>query len=272
MAVVTTDYEGMRDPTRPHHYMVGELEGRALLDAVRALESLPVAKDRLNLTNLYTGGYSQGGHAALWADKIASEYAPDLKIKGVIGYGPVMSVKTTLADVTHGANINWFGPYVVYSYRDYYRTAYPLGEMLTSKVVSGLDADVPNHCIDTDIPFWGRTPAGVYTPEFIKTLADNNWAGTQYEEFGKQMDLNAVGSLPTASAKLINTGALDNVVLATQQTAGASQLCATSSGPVRQVVYPKANHYDTMLQSYQDTLAFMRTLNAGEKPNPTCLP
>ena len=272
MAVVTTDYEGMRDVARPHHYMVGELEGRALLDAVRALKELPVAQDRLNLTNLYTGGYSQGGHAALWADKIVSEYAPELKIKGVVGYGPVMSVKTTLADVTHGANINWFGPYVLYSYRDYYRTNYPLGEMLTPRVVTGLDTDVPNHCIDTNIPFWGRTPAGVYSPDFLRVLADNAWTGSQYEEFGRQLDLNAVGSVPTTSAKLINTGALDNVVLASQQTAGTTQLCATSSGPVRQVVYPKATHYDTMLQSYQDTLTWMRTLNIGEKPNPSCLP
>lgn len=272
MAVVTTDYEGMRDAGRLHHYMIGELEGRALLDAIRALKNLPIAKDRLNLSNLYTGGYSQGGHAALWADKIAAEYAPELKIKGVVGYGPVMSVKTTLADVAHGANINWFGPYVLYSYRDYYHTNYPLGEILTPRTASGLDADVPSHCIDTNIPFWGRSPAGVYTPGFLKVLADNTWIGSQFEDFGKQLDLNAVGSVPTQSAKLINTGALDNVVLASQQTAGTSQLCATSSGPVRQVVYPKATHYDTMLQSYQDTLAWMRTLNAGDKPNPTCLP
>jgi hypothetical protein len=46
-AAVTTDYEGMRDPGRLHHYMVGELEGRALLDAVRALRQLPQATGRL---------------------------------------------------------------------------------------------------------------------------------------------------------------------------------------------------------------------------------
>src|SRR5262249_21139617 len=43
-ATVITDYEGMRDPARMHHYMVGELEGRAVLDSVRALRNLPQTK------------------------------------------------------------------------------------------------------------------------------------------------------------------------------------------------------------------------------------
>lgn len=270
LAVVTTDYEGMRDPGRIHHYMVGELEGRALLDAVRALPKLPQAKDRVNSADLFVGGYSQGGHAAFWADKIAADYAPELKIKGVVGYGPVMSVKTTLADVTRGANINWFGPYVLYSYHDYYRTTYPLTDMLLPVTAERLNADVPAHCIDTDIHQWGRTPTGVYTPDFLQVLTNNAWENTPYAEFGHQLDLNAVGSDPTASAKRINTGAQDNVVLPSQQAAGAAQLCRSSSGSVQQVVYPHATHYDTMAQSFYDTITWMRGIVAGQTPATTC--
>lgn len=270
LAVVTTDYEGMRDPSRIHHYMVGELEGRALLDAVRALTKLPQVKGRLKIANLFVGGYSQGGHAALWADKIAPEYAPELHIKGVVGYGPVMSVKATLADVAHGANINWFGPYVLYSYNDYYRTTYPLTQMLLPVTAERLGKDVPAHCIDTDIPHWGRNPFGVYTPDFMATFLNNAWEGTAYAEFGHQLDLNAVGSDPTASAKRINTGGLDNVVYPSQQVAGAQQLCSSSSGPVQQVTYPRATHYDTMLQSFADTLAWMRDVMAGHVSASNC--
>lgn len=266
MAVVTTDYEGMRDTSRIHHYMIGELEGRALLDAVRALRNLPQAKDRLNTGQLFLGGYSQGGHAAFWADKIAGDYAPDLRVKGVVGFGPVMSVKSTLADVTRGANINWFGPYVLYSYYDYYHTAYPVSQMLVPLVAQRLNADVPAHCIDTDIAHWGRSAAGVYTADFLKALTDNTWEGTPYAELGRQLDLNVVGSDPTASAKRINIGALDNVVLPSQQIAGAQQLCASSSGQVQQVMYQKATHYDTMLQSFTDTVNWMRAVTAGSLP------
>jgi hypothetical protein len=66
-AMVTTDYEGMRDPGRMHHYMVGELEGRAVLDSLQALRNWKSAKDRIDSGKLFVAGYSQGGHAALWA-------------------------------------------------------------------------------------------------------------------------------------------------------------------------------------------------------------
>lgn len=269
-AVVTTDYEGMRDTSRIHHYMVGELEGRALIDAVRALRHLPQSAGRLRASDVFVGGYSQGGHAALWADKIASRYAPELTIKGVIGYGPVVSVASTLADVTRGANINWFGPYVLYSYRDYYQTAFPMNEIFVPKVANTLDTDVPAHCINTNIAFWGSSPAGVFTPQFLQVLASGVFAGTPYAELGKQLEANAVGNNPTASAKRINTGALDNVVLPSQQITGAAQLCASSLGAVALQVYPSATHYDTMAQSLADTLAWMRSVDSGQQVPSTC--
>lgn len=269
-AVVTTDYEGMRDPSRIHHYMVGELEGRALLDAVRALTRLTQTQGRLNTGDIYIGGYSQGGHAAFWADKLVSKYAPELSIKGVIGYGPVMSVKTTLADVTHGANINWFGPYVLYSYHDYYTTTYPLKDILLPVTADRLNTDVPAHCIDTDIAHWGRNPAGVYAPDFLKVLAEGGWEATSYAALSRQLDQNEVGPVTTKSAKRVNTGALDNVVLPSQQTTGVNILCSSSSGPVSQVTYPKATHYDTMLQSFADTVTWMRSIGSGQVPASTC--
>jgi len=266
-AAVTTDYEGMRDPGRIHHYMVGELEGRALLDAVRGLRHLPQAQGRLSSTAVFLAGYSQGGHAAFWGDKISDRYAPDVRALGVVGFGPVMSVKQTLSDVTRGANLNWFGPNVVRSYEDYYQQTYP-GIVLPSRELN-LAADVDAHCIDTDLSFWGHLPAGVYTPEFITSaLAEN--ISAQYPEFGKALDDNEVGAVSTSSAKRINEGIHDTVVLPSQQAAAVPKLCASSIGPVQYVVYPATTHYDAMLHSFSDTLAWMRAL-ADHQPVPsTC--
>ena len=262
-AAVTTDYEGMRDPSRIHHYMVGELEGRAVLDSVRALKHLPASRGRLDLGSVFFAGYSQGGQAAFWADKIASSYAPEIKDKGVIGFGPVMSVKETLADVTHGANINWFGPYVLYSYRDYYHTDYPLENILVPHFLATLDTDVPAHCIETDISHWGRKPDGVYTPEFLQTLSSGQWAGTPYASFGADMDKNEVGALSTSSAKRINGGTMDNVVLPAQQAAAFNTLCHSSTGPVQLAEYQGATHYDTMVRSFSDNVSWMHAIIAG---------
>jgi hypothetical protein len=266
-AAVITDYEGLRDPTRIHHYMVGELEGRAVLDSIRALRRLPQAKSRLSAANVFLGGYSQGGHAAFWADKIASSYAPDIKPKGVVGFGPVMNVAETLTDITRGANINWFGPYVLYSYHDYYQADY--GSVLLPRWADTLNTDVPAHCIDTDIPFWGHVPANVYTPEFLQSVAAGTLA-TDYPDLMRDLDRNAVGADSTASAKRINQGALDNVVLPAQQQAAFPTLCTSSTGPVQLAVYTGATHYDTMVRSLKDTLNWMQTLSDGKTVKSTC--
>lgn len=84
-AVVVTDYEGLGMPG-PHTYVVGQSEGRALLDSVRAAQ-------RLSGTGLSSSnpvglmGYSQGGGAAGWAGELAGSYAPELKVKGIIAGG-----------------------------------------------------------------------------------------------------------------------------------------------------------------------------------------
>jgi hypothetical protein len=265
-AAVTPDYEGHRDSARIHHYMVGEIEGRITLDAIRALRNLPETRGRLT-DNVFLGGYSQGGHAAFWADKIAAKYAPDVKPKGVIGFGPVMSVKQTLTDITRGANINWFGPYVLFSYRDYYKNEY--GPVLLPKWEATLAQDVPAHCIDTNIPFWGRSPEGVYMPEFLAAIKENKLP-EQYLRLVSDLDRNAVGSVSTTSAKRINQGALDNVVLAAQQVAILPELCSSSQGPVQYKVYPHATHYTTMLQSFSDTVEWMRTIIRGQSVLASC--
>ena len=266
-AAVTTDYEGMRDPSRIHHYMVGELEGRALLDSVRALRRLPEAHGRLAAHQVVLSGYSQGGHAAFWADKIAAKYSPDVHPLGIVGFGPVMSVKQTLTDITHGANLDWFGPHVIYSYEDYYKHAYP--NVLLPNRYASLAAEVTAHCIDSDINYWGRTPANIYTPEFV-TEATAGALSDAFGQFSADLDANTVGAVPTTSAKLINNGAQDIVVLPAQQTAALPALCASSLGPVQHVVYPAATHYDTMLQSFSDTLAWMHKVTGGDKIEPKC--
>jgi hypothetical protein len=82
--VVATDYEGLGTPG-PHPYLVGASEGHSVLDAVRAADRLGDA---------HAGGpaalwgFSQGGHAVLWAGELASSYAPELRLAGVVSASP----------------------------------------------------------------------------------------------------------------------------------------------------------------------------------------
>lgn len=126
------------------------------------------------------------------------------------------------------------------------------------------------HCIDTDLPYWGHTPVGLYTPEFIQA-ALNGTIESSYPQFSQDLRANAVGAVPTSSAKRINQGALDNVVLPSQQTAALPELCASSKGAVQLMLYQKTTYYDAMLHSFGDTLSWMKALSAREPVASTCL-
>ncbi len=287
--VVITDYEGMRDPARIHHYMVGDLEGRAVLDSIRALRNLEATKNNIDENAVFTGGYSQGGHAAYWADAINAKYAPDIKLKGAIGFGPVTSVSETLTDaITANANINWFGPFVLVSYQDWYKHTYPVDRILQPQFVKNLQADVLRECIDTATRFWPNNigtnrSIAVYTAEFIAAAKTGNIANNKiYAKFAADMNTNIVGPVKTATPKLINQGLHDNVVLPRQSKAGYARMCESgntvnlreyNTSPYAIQAYNPTglvDHYQTMDASLKDTLAWMQARVAGSTIIDSC--
>ncbi len=83
---VGTDYEGLGTPGE-HPYLLGQSEGRNVLDAVRAAQQLDgsgVDPD----ARVVLWGHSQGGGAAAFAGELAPTYAPDLHVVGTIAGAP----------------------------------------------------------------------------------------------------------------------------------------------------------------------------------------
>jgi alpha/beta superfamily hydrolase len=85
--VAATDYEGLGTPGL-HPFLVGESEGRSVLDAARAARGLKAAAANSKVLVL---GHSQGGQAALFAGELATSYAPQLHLLGVATEAPIMS-------------------------------------------------------------------------------------------------------------------------------------------------------------------------------------
>lgn len=287
--VVVTDYEGMRDPSRMHHYMVGDMEGRAVLDSIRALYNLDLTRNNINDNAIFAAGYSQGGHAAYWADAIASKYAPEISLKGAIGFGPVTSVSETLTDaITANANINWFGPYVLTSYQDWYKRKYPVDQIIMPPWYKTIEADSTRECIDSVNRYWpnnlgANRSSKMYTPEFIKAAKSGSIANNPiYSQFLADMESNVIGPVKTATPKLINQGLHDNVVLPRQSRAGYSRLCQSgnqvnireyNTSPYAVRGYNTAglvDHYQTMNASLKDTMAWMQARLAGDIITNSC--
>src|SRR5947199_542679 len=85
--VVRTDYQGL-GTAGAHQYLVGVAEGRSTLDIVRAARKL----DKRVSNRFAIAGHSQGGHAALWAAKLAPSWTPDLKLRGTVAFAPASHV------------------------------------------------------------------------------------------------------------------------------------------------------------------------------------
>lgn len=264
--VVIPDYEGMRDSSRIHHYMVGALEGRAVLDAARATYALADYRDKLDRGQLFLAGYSQGGHAAAFADALAASYAPDLHIAGLVAFAPVSDVAVTLSDVTRGSTLDWFGPFILVSYSDYYKQSFALGSILQPRWIPTLKSDVLAHCINS-VKYWPTAPDQVYAPEFIDALKNNQLLSTNYPDLYSDIAQNQPWQTPTATPKLINQGDKDSVILPDQQDKVLAKICL-GTGPAQIQHYADATHYTVMVKSFKDTLAWM-TKVAANQPLPT---
>jgi pimeloyl-ACP methyl ester carboxylesterase len=79
-----TDYLGEGTPGL-HPYIAGESAARNTIDIVRAARQLKAAHAGHDYV---VWGHSQGGHTAMWAVNIASKYAPELSIHGVVAGAP----------------------------------------------------------------------------------------------------------------------------------------------------------------------------------------
>jgi acetyl esterase/lipase len=79
--IAAPDYDGLGSEG-VHPYLVGESEGRAMLDMAQAAAAYGGGDQVVGW------GHSQGGHASLWMRAIADRYAPDLDLRAVGAAAP----------------------------------------------------------------------------------------------------------------------------------------------------------------------------------------
>src|SRR5262249_32356898 len=114
--VVATDYAGL-GTAGPHPYLIGQGEGRSVLDGVRAakqIKSLSLAGQTV------VWGHSQGGHAALWTGIMAQSYAPDAHVIGVAALAPASDLNSYVHNLSVARGGVALASYVVGAYEQAY--------------------------------------------------------------------------------------------------------------------------------------------------------
>ncbi len=250
--VAATDYEGLGTPGE-HPYVVGESEGRGMLDAARAAQALLVsaASDRVVL-----GGHSQGGGAAVLAAELVADYAPELDVVGTVAGAPaaeLVALARTLAE----------GPFAAFTAMaaSGFVAAYPdlvLEEVVTPEVVAELPAIRPLCVVEIVARFVDRGDAAVLVAD-PGTVAP--WAA--------RLEANSPGNRPADAPVFVFHGETDDQIPPVISEAMLARYCRFG-GAVERRVYPGAGHIDVLSDVRDDALAWIDDRLAGKDPPTAC--
>ncbi|MBN1581574.1 MAG: hypothetical protein JXA89_12795 [Anaerolineae bacterium] len=257
------------DPELTHRYFIAEFQAHTLLDATRAVyrfwdrgESLDTQARPARA--VFMMGYSSGGHAVFAAKDRAQAYAPELAIKGVIGFGPTTNPELLLQEDPI------FGPYIVYAYRDFYGAELiDPTRVYQSPWLSEFENAVLSKCVDDIFLYYSHSARRMYVPEFRQVLYDGQLANA-FPEFAEKLAENTSGlSGGTHIPVLILQGMADTVITPPSQLEFLDQLCALGNS-VTWFEYEAVAHVETRWNSYRDVLAWMKDIVEGNEPRSDC--
>jgi pimeloyl-ACP methyl ester carboxylesterase len=248
--VTATDYEGL-GTDGIHPYLVGISEGRSVLDSIRAVRLLPEAHAGEEAVLI---GYSQGGHAALWAAQLASTYAPELDVRGVVANSPpadLLAWETWAFESARAGNLfPSLGPLLLFGV---WNSTYDLPiDFLTS--------------LGQQAALLGR---GSCLPgEFAKDpyLADP----AAIEVWAKELRENSLGATQTKIPLLVVAASGDSLVQYASQLSGVAAMC--SAGDALELRTVSGDHAATWSPpTWALSMSWISDRFAGVVPPSTCM-
>ena len=257
---VMPNYEGFFDVGKLQPYFVLKSEGQTLLDAARATLALG-EREGFATTETFVGGFSQGGHAAFAAADLASDYAPELELSGVIGFGATTDLTALFREFTYVA------PWVVYAYDAFFPERIAPSDILLGGYAEQLEADAERFCVGGVQNYYPTDPAALYTPEFAEALAAGELE-TRFPEIYELFAENDAGLAGHELPALMLQGVDDPVVTFETQTEFVEQLCEAGS-PVRYPNYLRTRH-ETRYIGFAAATEWMNALANGDDAPSDC--
>jgi len=249
--VAATDYEGLGTPGS-HPILVGESEGRGVLDAARAARAL---KATAAGNKALVFGLSQGGHAALFAGELGASYAPEVHLLGVAAVAPATAVEKALQQAGSVSALNELFVSVVEGFHAAYPEFDPAA-LLTPEALAQVSV-VDQKCDIT----------GTYTTTSPPVLAHNPM---DVPALAALVHENSPGNRPAGAPLLVVQGTADQFALQPLTDAFVSKACAAGD-TVDYRLYAGANHGDPELTaSSSDIAAWFAERVDGTPATSTC--
>jgi pimeloyl-ACP methyl ester carboxylesterase len=243
-AIVASDFAGLGTDGIPG-FLIGESEGRSVLDSARAARGISGAN--IGPQTMIVG-YSQGGHAALFAGELAPTYAPEIDVVAVAALAPPTDL-TELTDVRFNEpnSFDTAAPLIA-SWVDYY--GQDPSSLVTAQGAEVLDI-VVNECT-------GRLPqAQGPVDDFLQaSLLD-------IPEWAALLEENSTGQSAIAAPVFIAQGGRDKLVPLEVTRSAIPDLCAINDN-LRYQEYDGVSHGNLRLAAADDMLQFLADGLAGQ--------
>ena len=258
--VAAADYQGQGVADGVHPYLLGQSEGRSVLDAASAARQV-VGLRTTNQVIIY--GHSQGGHAALFAAEMASGYAPTLHVLGVVAAAPATGLSSLISVISSpsGRRFLSFSIPAAYSWTQTYRDL-PIADVFTPTGAQFASSEVTKGCLD----------------EFAKSIATHHV--TPGGTFASSAETNPVvvaharandpGNVRTPVPMLVLQGTADGTVPPPLTDLFVAGKACPIGDSVDYLHVPGATHGTVVFVSVPTILDWMESRLAGDEAPSTC--
>jgi dienelactone hydrolase len=282
--VVAPDYIGMTYEGQTgflHPYLVAEPTAFASIDAVRAAGQL-VASGTFGAgtcaaPRLLVLGGSQGGHAALWVDRLLPYYGQELTLLGTVATVPPADLvgqmdRALRAPVQATANVLAF----MGTGADWYGVRGRLGEVFKAPYDTQIPEALGASCSpQDDLPLDGVLE-DVFAPEFLAAAQRGELAmlapwGCMARENGltttriARLD-DAPNYAPSYGIQFV-LGEDDALVNTPIERASFATLCAEQAMPLEYLECAGASHTRTTSWALPEIIGYLEARAAGEAPD-----
>lgn len=251
MLAAIPDYLGFGDENRHQQYLLADSEAAVMLDTIRATNEIVSQTKTAGVGKIlnFLAGFSQGGHAAYAAADKRAKYAPEIRLSGIIGYGPSTDLFALMKEYPGVI------PMALYSLRNHYgKNVFDPALILAPAYAASLDADVTRQCVGGMQSYYPGDPRKLYTKEFADALF-NNRIKDLYPKIFTVLTANTTGLTKHGVPSLILQGTDDIVVSKEEQENFAKQL-ERLDNPVELIIY-EARH-DTRQVSFTKVQEWIR--------------
>jgi acetyl esterase/lipase len=255
--VAATDYPGLGIPG-PHPYLVGDSEGRAVLDSIRAAAAIS-GGTRIRAA---VWGHSQGGQAALYAGLLAREYAPEIDLVGVAAAAPATELRRLLNEDEASPGGKNLLAMTLWSWSRVFGA--PIERVVDPAAMPIVDR-LAQDCLESPIDIPGRLIAGHELQK--RFLSVDNL--TAIEPWKSLLAANTIGAMPAHIPVFLAQGNSDNTVRPDVTHDYMRKLCAAGSA-VRMLVLPDVGHGMIARDSASAAIAWIRDRLAGIRAPSDC--